>query len=233
MQLNETSPMDRERGKNKGGESGLLPHESTLVRRGDLVRANDLKHVQGSKRWIWLFTTNRKRDSSYSGSDYETYESQEENPLARTKCYRPMTDAELLPLVERNQIPPVCPMQTIYHGANALDFCLKRLFASAKDSRSNKRTLTTVVELDCDENFVDRLLAQQCSHVEPFEDDDRPNNSNAQHTEDFMDEANLVTTHSLGYRACKTLELLNEALERGEIQWKIICAKRPKPRKVG
>jgi hypothetical protein len=218
-------------------KSSLLSHERALVRCGKLQIQEPLPAPDQTDECdhdnddiIWLYATEDDGDEDDEENDEEGYDNHEygefngpqnENPLARSKCYRTMADDELLHLIEHNEMPSTLPFQTIFHGLPGMDYCASRLMEKNNDdtnqnSHSCRKNHTTVVEFDCDENFVDRLFIIQCKVVE---------NQDSKKKQEEQDVA--ILTHSLGFRASRTLVLLNDALKRGDITWRIILVKRP------
>jgi hypothetical protein len=216
-------------------QSSLLSHERALIRCGRLhiQEPSDptdasCDHNNHGDDAIWLYAVedddDDDDDDEENGDDDEYGELDgppNENPLARTKCYRTMADDELLHLIEQNELPSTLPFQTLFHGPPGLDCCAGRLMEKNDNNQDNncssKKTKTTVVEFDCDENFVDRLFSIQCKVLE---------NEQAKKRQERDDE-NAILTHSLGFRASRTLVLVNDALKRGDITWRIILVKRP------
>jgi hypothetical protein len=221
-------------GRKKSIESSLLSHERALIRSGKLkilesssVADQSNTSSNGDDDFIRLYALmedDAENNEEY-GSEYDTNghddSSKHENPLARTKCYRSMADAELLHLVAHNEMPSTLPFQTLFHGRPGLNYCacrLKENDQSNKNGASAYGNATTVVEFDCDENFVDRLVSIQCKVLENED------------TAKKQDHDTVILTHSMGFRASRTLWLLNDALKRGDITWRIIMVKRPRRR---
>lgn len=120
-------------------------------------------------------------------------------PDGRILCYRHMGDLEFAFLNDNNVLPETQPYQTLTRNEEGRKYCEKYL----KSRKTVNTNPTTVIEFNCPVDLVQALYKVQSK----IEDGTR--------------------SHGLGNKAGRTLPQFNEALQRGEITWRVVLVKRP------
>ena len=116
----------------------------------------------------------------------------------RVLCYRHMGDVEAQFLLHCGVLPETQPYQTLTRGEEGRRYCESYL-------RSNKTVdthPTTVFEFDCPADLIDDFFRIQ-SKIEDG-----------------------TMSHGLGGKAGETLPRFNEALQTGEVTYRIVLVKR-------
>lgn len=154
----------------------LLPHEKELLNSG-LIR--DVTHQGASSIWLEA-------------------ESSAQFPQDHCTVYRPMGDAEILYLVNNNQLPDTQPYQAIVEGEAGRQYAQK--FLTGK--KHVDTAPTTVVEFLAPRTLIDNLFKIQ----------HKPEDG--------------VMSMGLGNKAGGGLQLFNASLTDGSTTWRVVNIKR-------